>query len=173
MTRDWASGAGAIPDGIEVSGLDGARVDPSVDEAVAVVVPRASDVDRMEAIVADAGGIPVLIVNPDLVDMGVTGLSLNARQLRERFIDAFETAYYLKVFPWGVVLRAYPGRWALWRNDTEAEGGYSLVAELDRRPSAGDIEKALGDGAGEGDGQGALQGFFSGLSRFLKLYSKG
>lgn len=162
--RDW----GALPEHVAVAGLEEAAVDAAADAGVVVVAPRASDVERLCAVVAAAGGLRVAVVNPDLVDMGVTGLSLNARRLRESLIDTFVPAYYLKTFDWGVLLRAFPGTWGVWVDAPGTAVGFRLVGEVESRPSLEEIDAVL---AGADAGQGP--GLFAGLRRFLSMYMRG
>ncbi|GAB0492613.1 hypothetical protein MMPV_003881 [Pyropia vietnamensis] len=136
--RDWGPAAWYT-----VAGLETATVTPTT-AAVVLVCPRASEVTGMERLVEaslerEADPMPFIIVNPDVVDMGVTGLSLNARQLRERVIRRFDTVYCLRTFDWGVLLRAAPGPWTVWRDAPEAASGFDLVAQREARPSSDDI----------------------------------
>lgn len=79
-----------------MAGLEDINVDATSDAGLVIVAPRASEVDKLQVTVQAAESLPVIVVCPDLVDMGVTGLSLNARQLRERLISTFEEAYLLR-----------------------------------------------------------------------------
>ncbi len=167
LLRDWPD----APPCVAVTGIEQDSVVPG-DAAALIVTPRASEVQRLEAVVNDAGDTPVVVLCPDLIDMGVTGLSLNARKLRARFIDTFVSAYYLRTAPWGVVLRAYPTKWGLWVDAPGTPVGFRLVAQLDERPSGEDIEKQL-SGDDDSEKPGGLGAFFGGISRFLKVYSQG
>lgn len=171
LLRDWPD----APAQLAVAGLEGGIDTSVVSSGVLIVAPRASDVERLEAAVAsaDVAGAPVVVLCPDLVDMGVTGLSLNARQLRERLIDSFDSAYYLKTFPWGVILRAYPGTWGVWVDEPGSAVGFRLVKELEERPSNTQVEEILDKLDGGSAQQGGLQGMIGKLSRFLKVYSQG
>jgi hypothetical protein len=121
-----------------------------------------------------AGDTPVLMINPDLVDMGVTGLSLNARRLRERVVDRFDTVYYLRVFTWGVILRAYPGSWSVWVDDPDTPAGFRLLQAFQNRPTNDEIDSCLAEGGDAGTGgSSATGGWVSQLSRFLSNYMKG
>lgn len=136
------------------------------DAGVIIVVPRASEVGLLPSTVDAATELPIVVVNPDLVDMGVTGLSLNARKLRINLIDSFETTYYLKTFTWGVLLRAYPGNWGVWV-DADNDVGFRLVKEVERRPSSEQIDEVL-----SAEGADSV-GIFGKIARFLNQYMKG
>lgn len=163
----------ALPAHVAISGLeqvDVAKCAEGADAGVIIVAPRASDVARLCAVVDAADDARVVVVNPDLVDMGVTGLSLNARMLRKRLVDTFESAYYLKTFGWGVLLRAYPGRWGIWVDEEGSEIGFRLVGEVEQRPAGDKIDEVLdGDERARGTGSGPLDKVW----RFLSLYMKG
>lgn len=161
--RDWPT----APPHISQKGIEEADIGPD-DAGVVIVVPRASEVTLLPKIIDAAQGLPVVVVNPDLVDMGVTGLSLNARQLRKNLIDTFESAYYLKTFPWGVLLRAYPGNWGIWVDDPDNDVGFRLVAQVPSRPSLEDVEQLLNE-----KGQADDVGIFAKIARFLSVYMKG
>lgn len=174
VRRDWDQTPDPpLPPSLALLGLEEADVDATADAGVMIVAPRASEVETLESAVNSAKDLPVVIVNPDLVDMGVTGLSLNARRLRARLIDTFEVVYYLKVFNWGVVLRAFPGKWGLWVDEPDSEVGFRLIAELDSRPSAEDIDNALDDDAEANESGRTSSGMLTKLGRFLKLYMRG
>lgn len=159
-----------IPPHATLCGLEQAQIDPHSDGGVIIVAPRASDVERLSSVVQQAADLRVVIVNPDLVDMGVTGLSLNARRLRQSLIDTFETVYFLKTFEWGVLLRAYPGAWGVWVDAVGTEIGFRLVTEVEKKPGSEEIEELL---EADGDVDGGRVGPFEKFRRFLNVYMKG
>jgi len=108
--RDWGDELNREDNRLKVVGLEQYKRNAD-DVAVVVVVPRASEVDLFAFMVKEAGDWTVVVMNPDLVDMGVTGLSLNAQRLRKEVIDTFDSVFYLRVSPWGVLLRRFPGAW--------------------------------------------------------------
>lgn len=145
------------------------------DVALLVVVPRASEVRKLAALVRNAGDLPVIVVNPDLVDMGVTGLSLNARTLRTEVIDLFDSAYFLRVYPWGVLFRRYAEQWGVWVDDANETSGFRCVSLSKERPGGDRIEEILdADMAASGDpGAGPIAKAIKGFQRFLDVYTKG
>lgn len=164
--RDFTS----LPSHIVLSGIEQAEIDAAEDSGLIIVAPRASDVESLCEVVDEAGDMRIAVVNPDLVDMGVTGLSLNARRLRQRLIDTFESSYYLKTFDWGVLLRAYPGTWGVWVDAPGTDIGFRLVGELGSRPGPDQIDEVL---EGDEEGQGMIASPFAKFKRFLSLYMKG
>ena len=47
----------------------------------------------------------MILVNPELINMGTTGYGLAGRRIRDEIISAFHTTYYLRTLPWGAVTR--------------------------------------------------------------------
>lgn len=172
--RDWGPG---LPSQHRVVGIEQfeRRAD---DAAVFVVVPRASDVDGLVKLVDACAGADdvIIVINPDLVDMGVTGLSLNARQLRTAVIDTFDTVFYLRVFDWGVLYRRFPDGWSVWVDDSNEANGFRRIASMDMKPSTDEIidlvdeDESKGNGA---SGNNPLSKVLSGFRRFLRVYTKG
>lgn len=76
-----------------------------------------------------------IMVNPLLVDMGVTGFGMAGRRLRERLIDGLIPAYYLRTLAWGALTRCYPNLFTVWMEDENEEGGYRMIQAMDRLPS--------------------------------------
>lgn len=175
--RDWANDE-AREDTVTNHNLVGLEqyIARDGDAAVVVVVPRASEVDRLAALVREAGDSSVIVVNPDLVDMGVTGLSLNARRLRMQVIDLFESVYYLRVFPWGIMYRCFPGSWTVWLDDANEASGFRCIATLPARPSTDELQELLDEqatGADGADSPGPIGRAFNEFRRFVNVYKKG
>lgn len=145
------------------------------DAATIIVVPRASEVDTLAKIVLSAGDDVIIVINPDLIDMGVTGLSLNARRLRADVIDQFDSAYFLRTYGWGVLHRSFPGDWGVWVDDTNETSGFRCVTTLPSRPTSDQIDEILDPLSGDGsqDGKNPFETALRGLRRFLNAYSKG
>ncbi|KAK4530355.1 hypothetical protein CCYA_CCYA04G1212 [Cyanidiococcus yangmingshanensis] len=120
-----------------------------------VVAPRATEVDALQELARAATeheSLRLIVLNPELIDMGATGLGLSARRLRERLLNGLESVYYLRTTPWGLILRAYPERWSVWvdrelyqaanRTSDESEddskaGEFICIADdLDQQPSS-------------------------------------
>lgn len=171
--RNWED----MPDKVKVVGLE--QYEPRDDDAaVMIVVPRASEAEKLASIMKGAGDTPVVIVNPDLIDMGVTGLSLNARRLREQVLDLFITAYYLRVFPWGVLFRNFPDKWMVWVDDANEPSGFRCLAALDEKPSNDRLDDLFQEDLNDSDDDsiqkpGPLEKALRGFQRFLRVYTKG
>ncbi len=175
--RDWNN-----PD-ITIRGLGELiqTVDPD-DDLYLVVNPSAVEVGKVEALCNEALGQPVVLLNPQLEDVAVVGIGYAARQLRDRFLSQIETCYYVRPIDEGVVYRAYPGPWQIWREIAPDE--YEHVQDLPNRPSGEDIDRILyGEGessdesVSQSDGQssdnkGRKKGLLSELQQFLKALSQ-
>jgi hypothetical protein len=116
------------------------------DVIIIFVCPRASESDDVERILYNAesrtasGGSELLMsimINPLLVDMGVTGFGMAGRRLRERLIDGLIPAYYLRTLSWGAITCVWPQLFTIWKEDENAidGSGYSMLQAMDRLPS--------------------------------------
>jgi hypothetical protein len=89
----------------------------------------------------EATGLKLSIfVNPNLVDMGVTGFGMVGRRLRERLLDGLTDIYYLRTLPWGALTRMWPNSYTVWQEEETAEGGYKLIRTLPFLPSNPEVE---------------------------------
>lgn len=174
--RDWAS---QVPPCVEFSSCGGQQVaDASKDAIIMFFCPRASESEFVEEILYKAealrGGelLMSVMVNPLLVDMGVTGFGMAGRRLRERLIDGLVPAYYLRTLPWGALTRVWPQLFTVWQEDEVAEGGYRMIKAMDRLPSNPEVEDIYdienGDMAAPQEGFGflnALGDFVNGMTK--------
>jgi Domain of unknown function (DUF1995) len=143
------SGGGSsakVPLCCEFSSCSGVPVaDISRDRILFFFCPKAGDSDNVETILQRAEQnveqLKVTVfVNPNLVDMGVTGFGMAGRMLRERLLDALVNVYYLRTLPWGALTRQWPSQFSVWQEDSNAIGGYRLLQSLDTLPSNPDVE---------------------------------
>jgi hypothetical protein len=144
--RDWTTVAADLPPCVEFSSCGGVQVqDISNDVLVFFFCPRASESEQVEALLqkteANAPNLQLTVfVNPQLVDMGVTGFGLAGRMLRERLLDGLVGTYYLRTLAWGALTRSWPNAYSIWQEDENAEGGYKLLRTLSRLPSNPEVE---------------------------------
>jgi Domain of unknown function (DUF1995) len=47
----------------------------------------------------------MILVNPELVNMGTTGYGLAGRRIRDLVLATFNSAYYLRTLAWGAVTK--------------------------------------------------------------------
>lgn len=112
-----------------------------------------------------------IMVNPLLVDMGVTGFGMAGRRLRERLIDGLIPAYYLRTLTWGALTRCYPNLFTVWMEDENEEEGYRMIQAMDRLPSNPEVEDIYDIATGnmnapkEGGFLNALGNFVNGMTR--------
>jgi hypothetical protein len=106
---------------------------------------------------------PFVMLNPRLENSEV-GLGLAARQMRDRFLSTFETAYYIKPLELGALWRSYPQTWQVWQ---QTEEGMQSMAEVAQRPSSEDIDRLFKQKTGKQSGSflGRLQQFLSAIAR--------
>ncbi len=152
--RDWNPANGVdLPSCVRFSACGGIRAvydDLSKDCLVFFFCPKASESDMVEEILQRTelahqesnSTIPLLtvFVNPNLVDMGVTGFGMAGRMLRERLLDGLENTYYLRTLAWGALTRSWPSAFSIWEEDANAEGGYTLMRTLPYLPSNPEVE---------------------------------
>ena len=156
--REWAE--------LEVSvrGVnEGRRAIREEDQAFLLVEPTSVEVEQVEKLVKLAGDRPFVMFNPRLENSEV-GLGLAARQMRDRFLSTFETAYYIKPVELGALWRCYPQTWQVWQ---QTDSGMQPMAEVAQRPSSDDIERLFRQKTGQQSGSflGRLQQFFNALAR--------
>ena len=170
--RDWE---GEVPDCVEYAACGGMRlIDKSDDALVFFFCPQASEAKNVERLVMEYDNNDktqtVVLINPTLVDMGVTGFGMAGRMLRERLLDQLEYTYYLRTLTWGALTRTWPNAYSVWQEDEGADGGYKLISTMDRLPSNPEVEDIYDlendvSGAGETDILGSLGDFVSGMMR--------
>jgi len=176
--RDWST---QVPPCVQFSSCGGVQVaDISQDTIIIFFCPRASEAESVEEIlykVEEVRGENLqlsIMVNPLLVDMGVTGFGMAGRRLRERLIDGLIPAYYLRTLPWGALTRVWPQLFTVWQEDENAPDGtgYRMIKAMDRLPSNPEVEDIYdienGDMNVPKEGPGflnALGDFVNGMTR--------
>jgi hypothetical protein len=114
------------------------------DEIYLVVCPSSVEVEAVEKLCNATEGKPVVILIPQLESVATVGIGYAARQLRDRFLSALETAYYIRPFEGGFVLRQFPSLWQVWLEaEAEADAAYELIAEEPQRPAGEGLERIL------------------------------
>ncbi|AFY61612.1 DUF1995 family protein [Synechococcus sp. PCC 6312] len=133
------------------------------DQAFVCITPSPVEVSYIEQMCNAAGNRPFILLNPKLQDVAIVGIGYAGRQLRERFLNTLETAYYIRPLDdTTALLRAYPGDWEIWR---DVNGEYQRLGATPAKPSGEQIDKVLYGEQAETPGGG---GFFASMQRFLK-----
>jgi hypothetical protein len=142
---------------------EGRRAIREEDQAFLIIEPTSVEVELVEKLAQLAGDRPFVMLNPRLENSEV-GLGLAARQMRDRFLSTFETAYYIKPLELGALWRSYPQTWQVWQ---QTEEGMQSMAEVAQRPSSEDIDRLFKQKTGKQSGSflGRLQQFLSALAR--------
>ncbi|MEL6221619.1 MAG: DUF1995 family protein [Cyanobacteria bacterium J06627_8] len=170
--RDW----GEKPYGIRGIGELKAAIQP--EETVFLFIePSSVEVKDVEALCNEIGDRTVIFLNPRMEDVATIGIGYAGRQLRERFLNSFDSYYYIRSLEGAALFRCYPAPWQLW---LEKEEDYELLSEFPTRPSGEQLDRVLlgeaEDDAAEGTPSnspaGTRKGFFSGLQQFLKALSQ-
>lgn len=136
-----------------------------------MVCPKASESEAFEAAVeaasCDPDSLGCLVLNPNLIDMGVTGLGYSSRLYQERVMDRFIPAYFLRTYQDGAVVYEGAGKaWTLWKEDDDEEGGFRMLEILEGRTPDAEVQMLLMEGEAEEEGFiGSLAGFINGMMR--------
>lgn len=144
---------------------------------VVFVEPSSVEVQDVESLCEVAGERPVVLLNPRLEDVAIIGIGYAGRKLRERFLNLFDSCYYLRPMEGAVVFRCYPSPWQVFLEG--ADGEYTLIAEEPKKPIGEDLTRILIQATeGEGSDTNAptvspkKPGFLSGLQSFLRALSQ-
>jgi hypothetical protein len=141
------------------------------DEVFVFVAPSPVEVREVEAMGEQAGDRPFILLNPKLQDVSIVGIGYAGRQLRERFLNTFETSYYLRPLDGAAVMRAYPGPWEVYLERTA--GNYELIAEEAQKPVGEELDKILLRAtASEAGNRASRPGLMTNLQRFLRALSQ-
>lgn len=167
--RDWQD----PPYSVRGIGEPKGKMQPE-DQLVLFVEPSAVEVSEVEALCEEAGDRPVVLLNPQLEDVAIIGIGYAGRQLRERFLNTFETCYYLKPLSGAALLRCYPGSWQVF---LEKDGDYELIAEEPQKPVGETLDRILSAAIGSDPNAEQPQApprrsFLSGLQQFLRALSQ-
>jgi len=147
--RDWIGNSPAdaqVPPCVVMSSCGGIQTtDVTKDEIVFFFCPKASESDSVEELLlkteTTASNLKLTVfVNPNLVDMGVTGFGMAGRRLRERLLDGLVDTYYLRTLQWGALTRVWPNAYSVWQEDEDSEGGYKLIKALPYLPANPEVE---------------------------------
>jgi hypothetical protein len=173
--RDWGETSFRVSDvGTSRSPVE-TRVEPD-DGRFLVVSPSAVEVNQVETLWKLAGDRPVILLNPRLEDVAIIGIGYAARQLRDRFINAIESCYYLKPLDGAALYRCYPEPWEVW---LEVDGDYQKIAQQPTKPVGDELEQLLAraiqgtdPNSVQSNPQAQKKGFLAGLQSFLNALSR-
>ena len=167
--RDWGPMAFEIRGIGELKG----RIQPD-DQIFLLVEPSAVEVGEVEKLCEEVGDRPVVLLNPRLEEVATIGIGYAGRQLRERFLNTFESCYYLRPLEGAALLRAYPSPWQVWlEKSIEDRNEYQVIAELPTKPVGDDLDQLLAQAmTPSASTQPSQPGLFKGLERFLKALNQ-
>jgi hypothetical protein len=164
--RDWGEKPFAIRG---ISDMN-AAMQPE-DELLLFVEPSSVEVQEVERLCQDAIDRTVVLLNPRMEDIAIIGIGYAGRQLRERFLNTFESCYYIRPLDGAALFRAYPSPWQVWQQQGET---YELIAESPTKPVGEALDRLL---AGPSDSSSqasapARRGILSSLQQFLRALSQ-
>lgn len=141
VTREWAP-----PPTVRCACISRYRV-PDDASACIVVAPTALDTRPLEVLLNNdaivSGAVPLIVLNPQLVDMSTGALGLEGRNLLKRMASEFQDVFVLQTLPGAAITRTYPSKYAIWQEDEQAPGGFKFVRDDSRRPSAFAVAEEL------------------------------
>jgi hypothetical protein len=164
--RDW----GDTPFPIRGIGELQAQIQPHEDVFL-FIEPSSVEVVQVEQLCEEAGDRTVVLLNPRLEDVAIIGIGYAGRQLRERFLNTFDSCYYLKPLEQGALFRCYPSPWQVW---LEKDGNYELAAETTQKPIGEALDRILmgGEPNEETPAPPIRQGFLANLQQFIRALSQ-
>lgn len=169
--RDW----GEKPYAIRGIGELKAKIQPE-ESLFLFIEPSSVEVHQVEELCNEAGERPVVFLNPKLEDIATIGIGYAGRQLRERFLNTFDSCYYIRPMEGAMLFRCYPSPWQVW---IESDDTYELVAEEPQKPIGEKLERILVGTLNSDDTesqsaqpQPPRTGLLSGLQQFLRALSQ-
>lgn len=152
-----------------------AEIQPD-DRLILFVEPSSVEVQEVEQLCQVAQDRPVVLLNPRLEDIVTIGIGLAGRQLRERFLNAFQSCYYLQPLEGAAIFRAYPAAWQVWiETENAGDTGYELVSETPQKPVGEQLDQILMAAAGKMPEQVQAprkKGILASMQQFLKALSQ-
>jgi hypothetical protein len=141
--RDWKMGSASseVPSGVFTSNIQNDGL-TNTDKLVILVCPLYSEADYVQRVVqlCDQGSIPCIMLNADLINMD-QGYGVRARNIRKNLMATFITTYKLKTLSRGAVVREWPNRFTVWKEDQSAEGGYVSLQSVASDPSREELDE--------------------------------
>lgn len=170
--RDWGETAFKVVDlGSRLISVE-AKVSDD-DQIFLVVCPSSVEVEKVEKLCNIVGDRPVILLIPQLEDVSVVGIGYAARQLRERFLNILDSAYYIRPLEGAIVYRSYPSPWFVLR---EKEDDYELVAQDNKKPMGEYLEQLLNpvdqNATTSKQTKGKKSGFFNQVTSLLKALNQ-
>lgn len=163
--RDWGEKPYAI------RGISDLKAEiQSEEELIVFVEPSSVEVQDVERLCQEAAERTVVLLNPRLEDIATIGIGYAGRQLRERFLNTFESCYYVRSLEGAALFRAYPSPWQVWLEKDEA---YELIAEEAQKPVGEVLDRILSSSDNESsDSRLPRKGLLSSLQQFLRALSQ-
>jgi hypothetical protein len=141
--RDWKMGSASseVPSGVFTSNIQNDGL-ANTDKLVILVCPLYSEADYVQRVVqlCDQGSVPCIMLNADLINMD-QGYGMRARNIRKNLMATFITTYKLKTLSRGAVVREWPNRFTVWKEDQRAEGGYVPLQSVASDPSREELDE--------------------------------
>lgn len=143
------------------------------DKLLLFVEPSSVEVPEVEQLCQIAVDRPVVLLNPRMEDIVTIGIGLAGRQLRERFLNLFESCYYLQPLEKAAIFRAYPGSWQVWI-EPAPEADFELISETPEKPIGDTLDRILAAAAEDAPNSTPprKKGFLASMQTFLRALSQ-
>lgn len=143
------------------------------DKLLLFVEPSSVEVPEVEQLCQVAVDRPVVLLNPRMEDIVTIGIGLAGRQLRERFLNLFESCYYLQPLEKAAIFRAYPGSWQVWI-EPAPEADFELISETPEKPIGDTLDRILAAAAEDAPNSTPprKKGFLASMQTFLRALSQ-
>lgn len=164
--RDWGEKPYII---CGISDFDARIADE--EDLIVFVEPSSVEVQKVEELCQAAVNQTVVLLNPRMEDIAMIGIGYAGRQLRERFLNLFESCYYTRPLDGAAIFRAYPDPWQVW---LEKDGDYELIAETPNKPVGDVLDRLLAGASADSSDTPPppRRGFLSSLQQMLRTLSQ-
>jgi hypothetical protein len=141
LAREWSP-----PPTVRTACLARYRL-PDDAAACIVVAPTALDTKALDTLLSAepimSGDVPVVVLNPQMVDLSTGALGLEGRNMLKRMASEFQDVFVLQTLHGAAITRAYPGKYVIWQEDAAASGGFKFVRDDTKRPTPFSVAEEL------------------------------
>ena len=165
-----------LPGNVRLAAFPRDQPEPE-DSAFFVICPKAAEAAETELLINDVGRSqkkPVVLLNPELVDMGTTGYGFAGRELKRRLLDDLLQVYYLRTLEWGAITKTYPQQFSVYADDPKT-GDYRLCKNSELLPDADMLEDIFDEFVATDvlpANASPIAKLANGLSKFATAFSK-
>ncbi|CAM9225651.1 unnamed protein product [Choristocarpus tenellus] len=174
--HQWQSGNDTaqyqVPEGVRFASVT-SDSPLETDVGCIVLCPRNSEAEGTLKLVEKIshGNTFMVLVNPELINMGTTGYGLAGRRVRDEILSIFQTCYYLRTLPWGAVTMEYGKKYSVWQDEPKNPTGYRLLKSVRQRP-LGEVLDDIYLESNSDDEPGATPKFLDSVAGFVRDFGR-